>query len=169
MEHIIQEIVTISRLDTSDFSLSIEEFDMSEMIREVAGEYFELIEQNQLHLEIDIPDKLITKADKKLITKVVSNLFSNAICYSPIDENINVSLLACSDGTQFTIHNTGVSICNEALPHLFDAFYRADKSRSRKTGGSGLGLYIVKRILEQHDANFNIRNMNSGVEFSFTL
>lgn len=169
MEHIIQEIVTISRLDTSDFSLSIEELDMSEMIREVAAEYFELIEQKQLHLEIDIPDKLITKADKKLITKVVSNLFSNAICYSPIDENINVSLLACSDGTQFTIHNTGVSICNEALPHLFDAFYRADQSRSRKTGGSGLGLYIVKRILEQHDANFNIRNVNSGVEFSFTL
>lgn len=169
MEHIIQEIVTISRLDTSDFSLHKEEFDFSEQIREVIVEYIELIEQKNFSLDVDITDKIIINADKKLMEKVLSNLLSNAVRYSPMGERISIASFIKNEQVHFSIYNTGVQINEEAVSHLFEPFYRADSSRSRQTGGSGLGLYLVKRILEQHNTDFSIHNLNSGVNFSFTL
>lgn len=169
MEHIIQEIVTISRLDTSDFSLNKEQFDFSELIREVVAEYIDLAEQKELNLDINIDDRILINADKKLMEKVLSNLLSNAIRYSPAKETIAITSTSENGRAHFSVFNTGVQISEDALSHLFEAFYRADGSRSRQTGGSGLGLYIVKRILEQHTAEFSIRNINAGVDFSFTL
>lgn len=169
MEHTIQEIVTISRLDASDFSLSKEKFDFSELIREVTAEYIDLIEQKDLELDVDITDRIMINADKKLIERVLSNLFSNAVRYSPAGEKVSITTFFENGQVHFTIFNTGVQISEEAIPHLFEVFYRADSSRNRQTGGSGLGLYIVKRILEQHKAAFSIYNRNYGVEFSFIM
>lgn len=169
MEHIIQEILTISRLDSSDFSLNVEIFDFSELIREVLVEYIDLIEQKKLNLDINIIDHIMINADKKLLKTALSNLISNAVRYSPMQELIAISLYSENSQMYFSIFNSGVQINEKALPHLFEAFYRADISRSRQTGGSGLGLYIVKRILEQHLSHFSISNINSGVNFSFIL
>ena len=169
MEHTIQEIVTISRLDASDFSLSKEKFDFSELIREVTAEYIDLIEQKDLELDVDITDRIMINADKKLMERVLSNLFSNAVRYSPAGEKISITTFFENGQMHFTIFNTGVQISEEAIPYLFEVFYRADSSRNRQTGGSGLGLYIVKRILEQHKAAFSIYNRNYGVEFSFIM
>ena len=169
MEHTIQEIVTISRLDASDFSLSKEKFDFSELIREVTAEYIDLIEQKDLELDVDITDRIMINADKKLIERVLSNLFSNAVRYSPAGEKVSITTFFENGQVHFTIFNTGVQISEEAIPYLFEVFYRADSSRNRQTGGSGLGLYIVKRILEQHKAEFSICNRNYGVEFSFIM
>lgn len=169
MEHTIQEIVTISRLDASDFSLSKEKFDFSELIREVTAEYIDLIEQKDLELDVNITDRIMINADKKLIERVLSNLFSNAVRYSPAGEKVSITTSFENGQVHFTIFNTGVQINEEAIPHLFEVFYRADSSRNRQTGGSGLGLYIVKRILEQHKAAFSIYNRNYGVEFSFIM
>jgi two-component system sensor histidine kinase VanS len=169
MEHIIQEIVTISRLDAQDYLLNKEYFDFSELIREVTAEYIDMIEQKELELDVNISDQIMITADKKLVEKVLSNLFSNAVRYSPTGEKISVAAFYENGQVHFSILNTGVQISEEALPHIFEVFYRADNSRSRQTGGSGLGLYIVKRILEQHKASFSIHNQHSGVEFSFTM
>lgn len=169
MEHTIQEIVTISRLDTSDFSLQSEAFDFSEVVREIAAEYIDLIEQKDLSLDVEVVEKLMINADKNLIEKVVSNLFSNAVRYSPNGEKITVHLSLENQRTKFSICNTGVYIPEEALPHLFETFYRVDSSRSRQTGGSGLGLYLVRRILEHHNAVYHIHNTETGVEFIFSL
>jgi len=169
MEHTIQKIVTISHLDASDFSLHAEVFDFSEVVREIAAEYIDLIEQKGLNLEMNVADKVITNADKKLIEKVISNLFSNALRYSPNGERIVVNLALKNQRIEFSLYNTGVHIQEDALSHLFEAFYRADGSRSRQTGGTGLGLYLVGRILEQHHAIFQIRNIDLGVEFCFSM
>ncbi|MBQ2887853.1 MAG: HAMP domain-containing protein [Firmicutes bacterium] len=169
MEYIIQEIVTISRLDAQDYLLNKEYFDFSELIREVTAEYIDLIDQKELELDVNISDQIMITADKKLIEKVLSNLFSNAVRYSPMEEKVSITAFYENGRVHFSILNTGVQISEEALPHLFEVFYRADSSRSRQTGGSGLGLYIVKRILEQHKASFSIHNQHSGVEFSFIM
>ncbi len=169
MEHTIQEIVTISRLDASDFSLGRADFDFSELIRVIAAEHIDFIEQKDMLLEINISEYITINADKNMIGKVLGNLFSNAIRHSPNGEKIVVTSFPKNGQVYFSILNTGVKIKEEALSHLFEVFYRADDSRSRKTGGSGLGLYIVKRILEQHSADFSIQNLNDGVEFWFLL
>ena len=169
MEHTIQEIVTISRIDTADFILDRKEFDFTEQVREVLAQFIDLIEQKELTLDVDMIDRIIVNADPKLTEKVLSNLLSNAIRYSPIREKICITLCSQNEQAHFSIFNTGVQISEEALPHIFEAFYRAEYSRNRQNGGSGLGLYLVKRILEQHNAAFHICNFNSGVKFSFIL
>ena len=86
VEHTIQEIVTISRLDAKDFSLNVEEYDFSEQLREVLAQHIDLIEQKELDLDINIGDRIMAKADAKLIEIVLGNLLSNAIRYSPTKE-----------------------------------------------------------------------------------
>ena len=122
MEYTIHEIVTISRLDASDFSLSKEKIDFSELIREVTAEYIDLIEQKDLELDVDITDRIMINADKKLVEKVLSNLFSNAVRYSPTGEKISVVAFYENGQIHFSILNTGVQISEKALPHIFEVF-----------------------------------------------
>ena len=91
------------------------------------------IQELQLDLEINIPDNQIIRADKKLMSKVISNLFSNAIRYSPMSEKITIILSNCNEQIQFKIYNSGIQICDESLPHLFEPFYRAEESRNKKS------------------------------------
>ena len=104
-----------------------------------------------------------------LMEKVFSNLIGNAIKYSPHKASIFISAYAEHDRVNFSIENTGVNIPEDSIPKLFDAFYRVEQSRSRKTGGSGLGLYIVQEILRQHGSECTVCNTQAGVKFSFTM
>ena len=101
--------------------------------------------------------------------KVFSNLIGNAVKYSPPKAVINITIEKQQSDYLFSIENHGTHIPEEVIPKLFEAFYRVDTSRSRQTGGSGLGLYIVQKILQQHNSNCNIRNTENGVEFFFKL
>ena len=96
----------------------------------------------------------------------VENLLSNAALYSP--EGAEIRVTAAGRGAQvvLTVENTGARIPAEALPHLFEAFYRAEPSRSRATGGSGLGLYLVRMIVERHGGTCRIENSADGVRFT---
>lgn len=99
-----------------------------------------------------------------MLAKAIGNLISNAALYSPEGGEIRIWSGLQQDTPALTIENTGVHIGTEALPHLFEAFYREEQSRNRRTGGSGLGLYLVRIILEQHRANCRIENMENGVQ-----
>ena len=111
------------------------------------------------------PDLKIT-GDKSLIQKVINNLVSNAVSYSPEESHITITAFQRNGNVVFELENTGVHIPENEIPKLFDAFYRIEHSRNRKTGGSGLGLYIVKAILEQHQTTYSITNTSNGVLFS---
>jgi two-component system sensor histidine kinase VanS len=91
---------------------------------------------------------------------------SNAIFHSPVGELVDIQCLSSGDNMILTIENTGVHIGKDDLEHIFDPFYRIDKSRNRHTGGSGLGLYIVKRVLELHHVSYKIENSKEGVLFT---
>ena len=82
---------------------------------------------------------------------------------------IRISLSETHGTIRGEIENTGVHVPDDALPHLFEAFYRADASRNRNTGGTGLGLYIVRKIMEMHHAKYGITNTSNGVMFWFEL
>ena len=102
-------------------------------------------------------------ADVSLLSKVVGNLVANASLYSPEGAEIRVWCGTLQGRPALTVENSGAHIAQEVLPHLFEAFYRAEGSRNRSTGGSGLGLYLVKVILEKHRASCTIENTPQGV------
>ena len=99
----------------------------------------------------------------------VENLLSNAALYSQEGAEIRVTAAARGAWAVLTVENTGARIPAEALPHLFEAFYRAEPSRSRATGGSGLGLYLVRMIVERHGGTCRIENSADGVRFTALL
>ncbi|MBS6366115.1 MAG: sensor histidine kinase, partial [Clostridiales bacterium] len=109
---------------------------------------------------------LTLRADTAMLAKAVENVLSNAALYSPAGALVQVQTRLEGAQAVLTVENTGVQIGDAALPHLFDAFYREEQSRNRKSGGSGLGLYLVRMILEQHGASCQIENVADGVRFT---
>lgn len=166
MGGMVQEILTVSRIKSSETALQEEIFDFSDMIKSEYGLFEDMVVGKGLEWHEDIQNGLILRGDKALLGKVVNNLVSNAIHYSPEGSDIFVTAHSRSGRIQFSIENTGVHLPEYDIPKLFDAFYRVERSRSRQTGGSGLGLYIVKMILEQHGADYQIRNTEQGVCFN---
>ena len=116
-----------------------------------------------------IEDELWISGEKHLIAKAIGNLLSNAALYSPEGETLRVQTGLKSGQPTLTVENTGVHIREEALPHLFEAFYREDPSRNRRTGGSGLGLYLVQMIAERHKGKCTIENTAEGVKAVLSL
>lgn len=121
----------------------------------------------QIHLAIQSP--AFINGNKLLIEKVFSNLISNAVKYSPHGASVDIILQNTNGRFLFSVENTGTHIPEDDIPKLFDAFYRMEQSRSRRTGGSGLGLYMVQRILQQHNSYCEACNTENGVKFFFTI
>jgi len=115
------------------------------------------------------PSLLYCEVEQVQMERAIQNILVNAIRYSPSNESIHITLSEIHGTIRGEIENTGVHVPDDALPHLFEAFYRADASRNRNTGGTGLGLYIVRKIMEMHHAKYGITNTSNGVMFWFEL
>lgn len=169
LETMVQELLTISRLETAGMDFKKESLDCIQIVRAYLSETEDLIAEKDLQIHFDILPSAFISGNKMLMEKVFSNLIGNAIKYSPRGSTIWISIFAEHERTGFSIENTGVHIPEDSIPKLFDAFYRVEQSRSRQTGGSGLGLYIVQEILRQHGSECTACNTQSGVKFSFFM
>ena len=163
MEHLIQEMLSISRMETGAATVKQESLELSALIERQLDFVKELIEQRGQRLAVQLNPEITVTGDASLLGKAIGNLLSNASLYSPEGAEIRVWCGIRQDKPAFTIENTGVHIQDDALPHLFEAFYREEDSRNRSTGGSGLGLYLVRMILERHHASCTIENTEDGV------
>lgn len=194
LQNMVQEILMISKMESWGFSLKKKELDLAELVRRQLADLTELFEQKNMKLEITLPDQCLCRVDPVLMETVLRNVLVNAVRYSPEKERIRVNLYkeiqeisceGCLRGSgnpvdakektqghktvRLEVENTGVHIEETELSRVFDAFYRVDSSRNRKSGGSGLGLYIVRQILEQHGAGYELRNTDNGVLFRMKL
>ena len=168
LEHMVQEIVTVSRLETEQ-AFPMQYFDCVPLIRSYLNTTEDLIIDKRLRLCCNLAPAAYIHGNKLLLEKVFSNLIGNAVKYAPQEAEISI-LLTTEQGTvQFCIENSNTHIPNDCLPKLFDAFYRVEQSRNRKTGGSGLGLYLVQKILAQYGSCCTVCNTPTGVRFSFSL
>lgn len=163
MEHLIQEILTVSRMEAREHALPLERLDLSAITEEQLALAADLLEQKNLRVAADLSPALMLDGERAMLAKAIGNLLANAALYSPCGENIRIWSGMQDDAPTLIIENTGVHIGEDALPHLFDAFYREERSRNRQTGGSGLGLYLVRIILERHGASCAIDNTAAGV------
>ena len=163
MEHLIQEILTVSRMEAREHALPLERLDLSAITEEQLALATDLLEQKNLRVAADLSPALMLDGERAMLAKAIGNLLANAALYSPCGENIRIWSGMKDDAPTLIIENTGVHIGEDALPHLFDAFYREEGSRNRQIGGSGLGLYLVRIILERHGASCAIDNTAAGV------
>ena len=164
LEKMVQELLTISRLDTPGYAFNPSHIYFDKLIQDRLTANEDLFMQRELTLEKDISSEVSILGDLQLLQKVVDNLLGNAATYSPAGERITVKVWQADEKAHLTIENTGVHIPDEDIPKLFEAFYRVDQSRNRQTGGTGLGLYIVKTILDLHGAKIKIENTAQGVK-----
>ena len=163
MENLISEMLEISRMETGTAAIRREPVTLSGLLERQLALDAELLEQRGQRLASTLTPGVLVGGDASLLGKAVENLLSNASLYSPQGAEIRVWCGREEEHPALTIDNTGVHISQEALPHLFEAFYREEGSRNRDTGGSGLGLYLARMILERHGAVCTLENTEAGV------
>lgn len=168
MEKLVKELLYVSKADGTQ-KCEYKTVDIAEVFRVQIATVTDLLEKKKQSLEANIPDRLYCEVEQVQMERAIQNILVNAIRYSPSGELIRISLSEIYGTIRGEIENTGVHVSDDAIPHLFEAFYRADASRNRNTGGTGLGLYIVRKIMEMHHAKYGISNTSNGVLFWFEL
>lgn len=170
--YVVKDLEMISKLETGKLNLDFEEFDIVELIQNV----FEMFEMQAAKQEISlIFDKkylpIYVYADRERIQQVIANLIVNSIKYGKYNGTTEISIDKLPKGKIIVrVMDNGEGVIEENLSRLFERFYRVDKSGSRKEGGSGLGLSIVKHIIEAHKQKVYVESVYGvGSEFSFTL
>jgi len=171
--YIVNDLDMITKLEIGDLSLNIERFDIVELVRSVF-DMFEMRANEKditLTFDIDYPNPIMVNADKERIQQVLINLVVNSIKYGREKGTTEISIEnLIKNKVIVRITDNGIGIGKVHIPRLFERFYRVDKSGSRIEGGSGLGLSIVKHIIEAHDEKIYVESeFGVGSEFSFTL
>jgi len=172
LQTIVEDLESISKLETGDLLIEMKKFDIKELAEEVLDD-MELqasLKEIKLIFKEGADLSFIVKADREYIRQVLNNLISNSIKYGKLGGTTKIGFYDMDKYILVEIADNGIGISQDHLKHLFDRFYRIDKSRSREAGGSGLGLAIVKHIIEAHDQTINVRSTPGlGSTFGFTL
>ncbi|EPS51529.1 sensor histidine kinase [Clostridium botulinum CFSAN002369] len=169
MEYMVKETLEISKLESQGFKPRKEQISLSKIVEECIYNISFIAKRKNIFIDKNINEDLFVHGDSKLLKKVVNNIITNAINHSPESEKVYANLHEEKDEIVLKVENTGTYIEENELKEIFKPFYRIEKSRNRKSGGSGLGLYIVKMILDAHNGKYSISNNEKGVEFKLCL
>ena len=169
IEHLVKEIIAISKVESMDLADTLQEVSLKQTVNDTIQAILLLAQDKNIQIHEKINTDMVLYVNPNLWNKVLSNIIGNAVRHSPYGEDVFVTLQSSENGNTLVIENTGASIPEADLPHMFTPFYRADKSRNKATGGNGLGLYIVKTILDLHGMTYLLRNTEQGVAFFLNL
>lgn len=169
IEHLVKEIIAISKMESMDLEDTLQEISLKQTINDTVQAILPLAQDKNIQIHQNISIDVVLSVNPNLWNKALSNIIGNAVRHSPCGEDVFITLQSVENGNALVIENTGTSIPEADLPHMFTPFYRADKSRNKATGGSGLGLYIVKTILDLHGMTYLIKNTEQGVAFFLYL
>lgn len=172
LENIVNDLEQINRLEDESFIIEKSSFGPKELTQEIFDDLKKRADRKSIVLKFkdgtDIESKVW--ADREAIRQVLGNLIVNAIKYGNENGDVTVSFYEVEEKVLIEVSDSGIGIDEQHLKHLFDRFYRVNTSRSRSEGGSGLGLSIVKHILEAHGEKIFVRSTpNIGSTFGFTL
>lgn len=167
MGDLVYDLLEISKIESGEVPLNKSIFQLSDVILKVHRQFKTLIKEKNLQVTLELNEDFVL-ADESQIEKVIRNLYANAVNYTPKDGKIIITMKT-SQVCNFSIENTPAHIPNTDLERILEPFYRVEKSRNKALGGSGLGLYIVKNILERHNSDYDIENTKTGVKVSFSL
>ncbi|TDX52391.1 sensor histidine kinase [Orenia marismortui] len=170
MSHLVGQLLLLARSDTKQLSIEKENLNLTELIEIVVEEMQELALRKNIDIAMDIEDDLAIYGDQSMLTQLLINFLDNAIKYTPSGGNVYIRAKAQNNQIEIEIKDTGIGISKEDQAYIFDRFYRVDKSRSRASGGSGLGLSICQWIIKLHKGNIEIESeVNQGSTFTIFL
>ena len=171
LKDLVNEMMEVSKSEILITELNLNKVNFSELLNKLVHRQMFLIEEKYLNVDLQIQENISVKCDEEKITRAINNIINNAIKYSPQGENIIVRLYKKNTKHKvcLEIENTGITIDKQYLNQIFEPFFRIEKSRSRKTGGSGLGLYIVSQIFKSHGFEHSIKSKDNSVVFIVEL
>jgi two-component system phosphate regulon sensor histidine kinase PhoR len=170
MQNLIEDLLVLSRIQASSERVYENVVNIGSMLALIEREAQALNKEKQHTIKFHIEDDLFVYGVETELRSACSNLVFNAVHYTPPGGEINVYWSRQSAGAQFSVIDNGDGIEPTHLNRLTERFYRVDKARSRKTGGSGLGLSIVKHVLSHHNSSLEISSeIGKGSHFSFVL
>mgnify|MGYP002619701135 CR=1 FL=1 len=168
LSRLVRRMLDISQIQSKE--MKKEDFDICEVMRIALLSMEQKINQRGLDVEADIPeDSVMVRGDNELITQVVYNLLENATKFAADKSTLYLGLTCQGEKAIVTVRNTGNTIPAQEIPLLFERFHKSDKSRSVDKDGYGLGLYVVKTILNQHKEKITVTSENGLTSFDFTL
>src|SRR5574338_365258 len=173
LNRLVDDLQELSRVEARAYELEFHPVDVSSLVRTVTKRLAPRFESKRISLDLDLAPKLPgVLADEDRAVQILTNLTGNALQYTPENGKVTISTRQLNHEVQISVRDTGVGIPPEHLSHIFDRFYRVDKSRSRQTGGgSGIGLTIARALVEAHGGRIWVESAGEGLGsvFNFTL
>ena len=169
MNKMVQQLLTLTALEFGSDELTMERFDLVDLIQNILNSSKILIDQKQASVYFNEEGPVYVWADEFKIEEVITNYLNNALNHLEGQRRIEIRILKRENDVKVSVFNTGQPIPEEDLPKIWTKFYKVDKARTREYGGSGIGLSIVKAIMDSHQKEYGAENRADGVEFWFTL
>lgn len=168
MSQLVYDLLELSKLESGQVNFKEEVFQLSDVVLKVHSKMSYLVGDKDLKVTLDL-DESFVRGNEQYVETVVRNYYANAVQYTPAGGTIGIKMLSKMDQTRLEVLNTPSHISEEALEKLWQPFFRVEQSRNKALGGTGLGLYMVKEILEKHKSPYGIQNMRNGVMAYFVL
>ena len=171
LNRLVDDLQELSRVESRAYRLDIRPVDVASLVQTVTKRLAPQAESKRIVLDLDLtPDLPPLLADEDRAIQILTNLTANALQYTPEGGKVTISAKRVNDNIQISIRDTGIGISPEHLSHIFDRFYRADKSRSRASGGgSGIGLTIARALVEAHGGRIWVESEGKGTGSKFTF
>jgi two-component system OmpR family sensor kinase len=171
LSNLVDELFELAKLDSREIEVQSEPFNINELAHDVVQKFNLSAEERQITIQIEHNPQLpFVNADIAMIERVIENLLDNAVRHTSPGGSIRLTFSARNGDISIRVSDTGCGIAEEDLPHIFDRFYHRDRTQESKTGYSGLGLAIAKRILELHNKSITVESKaGSGTTFTFFL
>ena len=167
---LVNDILDLSRMQSNADTLSIETFDLADNIKTIVNRYQIIKETEKYIINVEMPESIKIKADKKKINQVIYNLINNAINYTGEDKNVTVRVTKHKKYYLVEIIDTGKGIKESEIPYIWNKYYKNDKNHQRNVVSTGLGLSIVKEILELHGYEYGVKSvLKKGSTFYFKI
>lgn len=169
MNQMVKKLLTLNQLEFGNEKVAMERFDLTELINGVINSSSILLKHNDIHLTFQANEPMYVWADEFKIEEVITNYLSNAIHHADFEKEIAIRYTKREDYVRVSVFNTGRPIPEEDLERIWIKFYKVDKARTREYGGSGIGLSIVKAIMDSFHRECGVINHENGVEFWLEL
>ena len=169
MNKLVKNLLTLNQLESGKDAAVMERFDIVSLIRGVLESMNIMIQQKEASVIFEEQEPIYVWADEFKVEEVVTNYTSNALNHLEGKRQIEIKIIPVEEKIRVSVFNTGSPIPEEDVPNLWNKFYKVDKARTREYGGSGIGLSIVKAIMEGMEQQYGVQNYENGVEFWFTL
>ena len=169
MNMMVKKLLTLNQLEFGNDVVTMERFDIVELIRNYLQSASILIQQSEAQITFVQEEQVFVWGDEFKIEEVFMNYFTNALNHLDGEKEIEIKLQDEDNRVKISVFNTGTPIPEADVPNLWNKFYKVDKARTREYGGSGIGLSIVKAIMESMNQEYGVQNFDNGVEFWFTL